>query len=442
MLREFIRHSLALLTEIRLANDFSGGKPVYRAIEVSDINNKVQGWYIRVPIDVSLNDVDKFIKDDPRFRKRFATPPKNGSPHEYFANARPSQSVVVNTDEQTIDLDNAKWTKFLSRRRGKANKFGNYSRTHTMPTADVSYESVGNFKKMLKQLVKDDDRITAEYRVIGNPQYEDMAVSDVLAMQPESDIVKGGAFQPMTFYHGTSEKRSQLILKKGMKPGNAPEVYVDMIPDYSEHNLYLTNSIAQAENYATRAAVDDRSKAVVLKVIVRDPAKFVIDEDQAGRVIAKNTDGEEESVSFHDRRWRKWSNAAEIYQLFQRKTLRGLTKGNTIAYKGAIPAKDISVDHTYKPASMSKDPSDTEYWTAMEKTRGSIKKGSGPKANGKPSQPNKEAPATSSGPLRKVYGPPGITKATKGSKVAFRQMGDDLEVRDPDGNWVQTWKRL
>src|SRR5690606_29912787 len=128
------------------------------------------------------------------------------------------------------------------------------------------------------------------------------------------------------------------------------------VPDYSEHNVYLTTSVPVAENYATRAAIDDRSLAVVLRVTVHDLAKLILDEDNANWMDVINPKGEVVDVHFRHSHWREWPNANDIKARFQSKIFKGLHKSATVAYKGRILPKDVSVEFTYKPEKMSKDP--------------------------------------------------------------------------------------
>lgn len=243
--------------------------------------------------------------------------------------------------------------------------------------------------------------------------------------------------------------------------------YYDLIKGYSEFNVYLTTNVHEAENYATRAAVDDRSKAVVLKVIVRDPTRFVLDEDTVNWMTVINPDGEKENIHFRNNNWRKWSNSANIAQQFQSKITKEINKEQTVAYKGNILPKDISVYEEYKPVAMSSDPGQEEYDQAMEKTLAGIKRpglksvNTGVRAQVKPAKKKTTTMSTQKSGGRTVYGtksgsnvhtrikghaygPVGFkSRARKGEKVST-SVGPDgkLYVNDPENGWNQVWDEI
>lgn len=174
----------------------------------------------------------------------------------------------------------------------------------------------------------------------------------------------------LILYHGTSRARYDTGIKtKGLQPGKTPKVYSDLIQGYSDHNIYLTSSVGVAENYATRAALEDRSKAVVLAVEVNDLTKFRIDEDTAGW----SEFDDRTNVHFSDPEWKSRPDAAEIMDHFQKKMLKAFQYWKTVAYQGSIPASKIKILEEYKPVSMKRDPSDEEFDAAMEKTHTNLK---------------------------------------------------------------------
>ena len=95
--------------------------------------------------------------------------------------------------------------------------------------------------------------------------------------------------EDLIMYHGTSEARWEIIQNKGLRPGHTGEAYVDLVPDYSEHNVYLAHTPKGAQFYAKRQAKKDNSKGIVLRVQVPDPSKIVADDRYArgweGKII-------------------------------------------------------------------------------------------------------------------------------------------------------------
>lgn len=293
---------------------------------------------------------------------------------------------VVDVSKSVIDLGDA--TKFndYKGRRPKNNK------SYVIPHEGVSGDNLLKLQKSLKAIMHHDRRVTGDFSIVGNPKYESMTIADVLQMKDVGNqIAKGGHFEPVKLYHGTSEKRWQEIKRAGLRPGKAPEVYVDLVKGFSEHNVYLTTSVHEAENYATRAAVDDKSKAVVLEVTIRDPHKFIFDEDGAnwltieapGPPWTKRPKGEEMQIHFRhvyvkddggSNYWQDWPNAGKIWAAYQAKLIKNLHRAGTIGYKGAIPARDIKLFSTYKPASMKKDPDSAEFDAARDRTMQTYKR--------------------------------------------------------------------
>lgn len=345
--RKLIRESV-LLNEIRLIRDDADEAPVYRVVEIYHHRLRHNGRAIKIPTDIPSYKIKTDVDGE---------------------SASGERSLIVDTQKKLIDLDAAKWNQYFSRRRG------NRSSSYIIPHADTTYNNTQAFQKILKFVMQNDSRVDGSYKIINNPKYDGMTIDDVLGSRKESDVVKGGEFKPMTFYHGTSMKRWKNVKTKGLSPGNTPETYIDLVDGYSDKNVYLTTSVSVAENYATRASIDDRADAVVLKVIVKDPTKFVVDEDSAGWLTVTNPDGELENVFFKHSTWRSWPNAEKIQAQFQTNLMKGLSKSQTIGYRGIIRPSDVSVLHSYKPAKMKQDPDEKEYFAARDKTRSTLKKG-------------------------------------------------------------------
>ena len=85
----------------------------------------------------------------------------------------------------------------------------------------------------------------------------------------------------LIMWHGTSEERWGMIQHKGLQPGKTGEAYVDLIPGYSEHNVYVATTPKGAQYYAKRQAKKDGSKPVVLKVQIPNPRKLIADDRYA-----------------------------------------------------------------------------------------------------------------------------------------------------------------
>lgn len=278
-------------------------------------------------------------------------------------------TAVVNTNNKTVDLDDAK-SEYRSRRSGTSR-----SKAYTIPHGDVAFDEVNNFKKILIDLMKIDSRVTSDFDIIGNPKYEHMTIGDIISgdkLRDISDIVKGGEFKPMTFYHGTSLTRAKLIMRQGLVPGKTQEIYSDLVDNYSKHNIYLTDSVSVAENYATRAAIEDKSTAAVLKVVVKDPTKFMLDEDSAGWL---NDGSYEENIHFSHKAWRNSPDAKQIMAKYQATIIKAARHSKQIAYRGKILAHDINIHSKYKPASMPKSPNAEQFRKAREKTMKTYKMG-------------------------------------------------------------------
>lgn len=382
-----------------------------------------------------------------------------------------TDSLVVDVNKKLIDLDATDWLQELDRRRGK----GNSSKSYIIPNAASQHSNILKFQKVVKSLMNFDKRVDGTFNIVGNPKYEGMSVSDVLATGDELEpMLNSGKYKPITMYHGTSQTRWNRIKEKGLNPGNAPFVYVNLVEDYSEHNVYLTTSVAVAENYATRAAIDDKSLAIVLKVTVLDPTKFVTDEDNMnwmwvtspGEPWSETPKGEEVEIHFKHKLWRQWPNASQIIAKYQTNLIKTLRKSGTVAYKGRIPVNNVELYATYKPASMGKDPGIGEYQDARERTFDTYKK-STPKQDKPIKTKTQDQTSTKqtqepqsgeksykiygkkgSAPLHtrlkgKPFGPAsGKTKFKSGDSAHVSLDGNKLRVKSTDGSNTQLWDEL
>lgn len=154
-------------------------------------------------------------------------------------------------------------------------------------TITIQKDSVGNtfrqkgihdikhFQQALRELRR--FGVTDDFRIKGVPPHIPKTIEAVLQMHDPTDLVI--TQQPIVMYHGTSMKRWQTIERKGLQPGNASGVYNDLIPNYSEHNVYLAVSAKVAEFYAKRQAQKDGvTEAVILAISVPDPTKIMADD--------------------------------------------------------------------------------------------------------------------------------------------------------------------
>jgi hypothetical protein len=147
-------------------------------------------------------------------------------------------------------------------------------------------------------------------------------VADVLAM--EDHVTKIMKNMPQVLYHGTSWSRWEVIQKKGLQPGHTGEAYVDLIPGYSEYNVYLGVNQKIAEFYGKRqAAKDGDDKYVVLEITVPDPSKYMPDD------------------AFHQR---NDTNPQHIHQRLK----AGVKELGSVAYRGAILPRHIRLVATKK----------------------------------------------------------------------------------------------
>ena len=359
-----LAEAFGLLDEARVTQDDSAGAPVYRA-------------WVRQKTTYSKNIDGSYKDSDISFIMPFSATgdvlltPADTDPNTFLRSPKVSEgegtvgdSFLVDTTRNVIDLD-VSANRYMIRRPNKGG-----TKTFTIPHSGASFG--GNtitLQKTLKAVMVYDSRVTGDFKIIGNPTHRGQTVDDLLGKKRTGDIAtNGGQHIPITLYHGTSAKRADMILKQGLMPGKVPEVYGDLIPGYSEHNLYLSTSVSEAENYASRAAIDDRSRAVVLKVTVRDLDKLILDEDSMNWMVTVDPEGNDVEIHFKHSFWKEWPHAPKIMAKWMKGIAKILNQRGNIAYKGRIPAHDISVDSTYKPASMKREPTWGEFNDAQVKT--------------------------------------------------------------------------
>lgn len=199
--------------------------------------------------------------------------------------------IIVDTNKQQI-LFALEDSPLMSRRPPASwsleRNVRHQNRNVAIPSGDVSTLKTIEVAKILKLLLKEDPRVNTSYTMVGDDRYRGKTVGEFLGEKPVSytqQAVSGGASPSLIAYHGTSSKYLDNILKIGLRPGNTPVWYNDLVRGFSEKNIYLTMSPTNAENYATRGAEQDqyfdkkKYKAVVLKIEIPDTAKMSVDED-------------------------------------------------------------------------------------------------------------------------------------------------------------------
>ena len=203
-----------------------------------------------------------------------------------------SGRIIVDTQEKTIDF--GAFSREFKDRRPRA--FSGKKGTLTIPSGDAAIRGQQqDMKKIMGFLIKNDPRIDKAYRIIGVREWANLTLNDVMydkaagkkgrrpvaqrAVQAIQGMAVGGSY----LFHGTSEYRWKEIQRLGFMRGGAPSregyQYVDLKQGWSEDNVYLTDTIEDAENYASRQFDKDGGKAVVLRVKIPDTSKLVIDED-------------------------------------------------------------------------------------------------------------------------------------------------------------------
>ena len=120
-------------------------------------------------------------------------------------------------------------------------------------------------------------------------------------------------------YHGTSFSRwEKHIQKEGLRPGNVGKIYNDLIPGYSEHNIYLGTTPRVSDFYGKRQAEKDGDDFyVILKITLPDTSKLKPD----------------------DLLYLKYDD----YRTLFKKTKRSIREISSVAYKGIIRPKFIEL---------------------------------------------------------------------------------------------------
>lgn len=351
-----------------------------------------QGYIVL--IDAPTND-DNYSKLRRQFDDNHRSVDKNrkfdsyGSQKEWWSNwsMQSWKGLIVSHSAKTVNVDLEHLLQHRHRRPDP--KSDKHSWTIPLPGgSDGSPLSNLYTIKMLKLVVQLDPAV-ANFKVVGSPTFSG-TVAELINTPDRAQTILQKTSGELTFYHGTSLARYQVIRRDGLRPGNT-NGGSDVVPGYSDNNIYLAPDVETARNYATRAAVYDKGTAVVLKVTVRDFTKFVPDEDalhwirnsKFGRKyydqMAKgipdlhNDKTGEPYSDTHFRHW-NWTKASpELKKLLQLWQADGSTYRGSIAYRGSIRPSDIKVVETYKPQKMRRDPSDEEFKQSMDATRSTLK---------------------------------------------------------------------
>lgn len=149
--------------------------------------------------------------------------------------------------------------------------------------------NVKEFKQAIQSLQK--YKVTSDFKLKGVPPHIPKTVKDVLKLRDSLDLLLD-IKQTSVMFHGTSEKRWEMIKRRGLIPrvldpnrNDKDDVYVDLIPDYSEHNVYVTTNKKTADFYAKRQAQKDDSYPIVLRVEIPDKNNLIPDD----RFVNKKT---------------------------------------------------------------------------------------------------------------------------------------------------------
>ena len=134
--------------------------------------------------------------------------------------------------------------------------------------------NIAEFKQALGSLKS--FGVTDDFIIKGAPP--DIPKTVGQAVQMRDYVQKTFQDRDLVMWHGTSEARWEIIQNKGLHPGNTGEVYVDLVPGYSEHNIYLATTPKAAQFYARRQAKKDNSKGIVLQIQVPNPDKIIADD--------------------------------------------------------------------------------------------------------------------------------------------------------------------
>lgn len=289
-------------------------------------------------------------------------------------------ALTVHVADKTVDVD-ASWRRYMTRRKSLHSE-----KTLVIPSGDVAFaRNQTDLQKLLKHLLKHDNRVTPDFEIVGSERFLGQTVADILGAARDVDVALGNIKRrspnpTVTLYHGTSKARWDVVKTKGLIPNKQGRTYVDLIPNYSDHNVYLAFDPSLAENYATRQADWDKSDAVVLEVKVTDITRLIADEDnfeaiyipsrpytltlangkgtwnweEDNYVVTQNVMREHaQGIFVNDEEYQAYYN--EIVTERVKHFLKTSLKQGTIAYKGAIRPDNIKLFMQYKRKTYPKD---------------------------------------------------------------------------------------
>lgn len=208
-----------------------------------------------------------------------------------FSTTNSNYSWLVSTDNwRKLKDSGVSTTKFLQTNAPRIlstswNKLGGVV-DFADETVSISKEEAGGkfrqrtindiktFKKALLELMK--YGVKPDFKVKGGAGVKGTVGEILKLIDPREQLF--GSNEPLVMYHGTSSERWEQIRYNGLRPGNTGEVYIDLVPGYSEHNIYLATTPKAAEFYAKRQAKKDDSKPVILKITVPDKNKIIADD--------------------------------------------------------------------------------------------------------------------------------------------------------------------
>lgn len=303
----------AVLNTLSSVSDFAVIKPLFEAKEVYDARMD------------SMPDAPFFpSKENPSFISK-----SNGFHFSYSKGVLILNSTMNSTyDFRALGMDERITSKLW-------NSFGGTvdfaSKTVTIAKEDTvdgkrqrNAFDIKEIKKAFTSLMK--YGVTPDFKIKGLANSE-KTIGEFLEKEDAGEFVKQNtASKPITLYHGTSMKAWEEIQKNGLVPGKTGDTYVDLIPGYSEFNVYLAVSPKTSEFYGKRQAKKDGSdQYVVLEITVPDVAKILPDD-----ATAYNMNG---------------LTQADIHK----RVKMSIDRDGSVAYRGAIRPSFIKL-HSKKKA--------------------------------------------------------------------------------------------
>lgn len=142
--------------------------------------------------------------------------------------------------------------------------------------------NIKEFQQAIQSLQK--YGVTNDFKIKGAPPHIPKTVKDVLTLKNPLEALLSPT-EKITMYHGTSKARWEVIQQKGLMPRSIDtnrkfkdDVYNDLIPNYSDKNVYLATTKKTADFYAKRQAQKDDSDPIVLKIELPDNSNLVPDD--------------------------------------------------------------------------------------------------------------------------------------------------------------------